>query len=113
MHNPYTYHKIRNTTIRIKYSTRMDLEKIGWKGETYDLLINRLIEQYKMKSDNYFHVVKKIQKEFFVKCQKCRKFRALEIHHMDSNPENNVLDNLSLLCPRCHQTEHYLDRKNR
>ena len=27
---------------------------------------------------------------------------ALEIHHLDGNSDNNVLDNVILLCPNCH-----------
>lgn len=26
----------------------------------------------------------------------------LEIHHVDGNSENNVIENLALLCPNCH-----------
>lgn len=28
------------------------------------------------------------------------------VHHIDGNRENNSLDNLQLLCKRCHQLEH-------
>ena len=29
----------------------------------------------------------------------------LEIHHKDSNPNNNSLDNLQVLCPNCHSLQ--------
>ena len=35
--------------------------------------------------------------------------RILEVHHIDSNRENNEIDNLIILCPTCHRkiTLHY------
>lgn len=42
--------------------------------------------------------------------------RILEVHHIDSNRDNNVLDNLAILCPTCHRkiTLHYYayDKEN-
>ena len=29
--------------------------------------------------------------------------RILEIHHLDSNRDNNTIENLSVLCPTCHR----------
>ncbi len=37
-------------------------------------------------------------------CCVCRKpGRAIQIHHIDENPSNNVLENLAVLCLDCHQ----------
>ena len=37
----------------------------------------------------------------------------LEVHHKDGNHENNLEENLQLLCPNCHaQTENYRTRNN-
>ena len=48
------------------------------------------------------------------KCECCQnsiwrdKKIPLEVHHLDGNNLNNVLENLQLLCPNCHaQTENY------
>lgn len=39
------------------------------------------------------------------------KLIPLEVHHMDGDRLNNVLENLQLLCPNCHaQTENYRNR---
>lgn len=45
-------------------------------------------------------------------CERCgySKIEILQIHHIDRNPQNNNLDNLSLICPNCHFEEHYLDK---
>lgn len=32
----------------------------------------------------------------------------LHVHHIDRNRNNNDLTNLRLLCPTCHETEHFL-----
>ena len=45
------------------------------------------------------------------KCCKCGidDFLVLEVHHKDRNRENNVLDNLAILCANCHTKEHKLN----
>ena len=52
-----------------------------------------------------------------VKCSCCdletwqEKEIVLEIDHIDGNSDNNLLDNLRLLCPNCHsQTKTYKNR---
>ena len=40
------------------------------------------------------------------RCQKCGVDKRLRIHHIDWNKENNVLDNLILLCNSCHRSAH-------
>lgn len=36
---------------------------------------------------------------------------TLQVHHIDGNPRNNVVDNLQLLCPNCHsQTDTFSGR---
>jgi 5-methylcytosine-specific restriction endonuclease McrA len=39
-------------------------------------------------------------------CATCNKIQDLQIHHVDENPANNGLDNLELLCYRCHKKIH-------
>lgn len=34
----------------------------------------------------------------------------LQVHHMDRNRTNNDISNLKVLCPNCHQIEHYKNR---
>lgn len=43
-------------------------------------------------------------------CNRCgysQVVQILEVHHIDRNRENNDLSNLEILCPNCHQIEHY------
>ncbi len=50
------------------------------------------------------------------KCSKCGydKYPAiLQVHHKDSNRDNNHISNLEMLCPRCHSIHHLVaERQN-
>lgn len=37
-------------------------------------------------------------------------YEILEVHHKDRDRSNNSLENLALLCPNCHATEHYVKK---
>jgi hypothetical protein len=37
----------------------------------------------------------------------------LQVHHKDHNPRNSVVENLELLCPNCHETEHFITKTGR
>jgi HNH endonuclease len=44
-------------------------------------------------------------------CEKCgynKIPQILEVHHKDRNRNNNIITNLEILCPNCHDEEHYL-----
>lgn len=45
------------------------------------------------------------------KCEKCGNDNlcVLQVHHKDKNRNNNIEDNLQLLCANCHLTEHCLE----
>lgn len=46
------------------------------------------------------------------KCNSCgynKYIEVLQVHHKDRNRKNNSIDNLQILCPTCHQEEHYLN----
>lgn len=47
------------------------------------------------------------------KCERCGfdKTEILQVHHKDRNRKNGRLDNLELICPNCHYTEHHSRRK--
>lgn len=50
------------------------------------------------------------------KCIDCGedKYYLLQIHHIDSNPSNNVIDNLEIVCANCHIKRHLkFDKNNR
>lgn len=35
---------------------------------------------------------------------------VLEVHHKDNNSKNNTLENLQILCPTCHDVNHFLNK---
>lgn len=46
-------------------------------------------------------------------CELCgydRHPEVLHIHHRDSNHSNNVLSNLAVVCPTCHEEAHFLSK---
>lgn len=45
-----------------------------------------------------------------MKCNRCNfdsNLKILVVHHKDRNRKNNTLENLEILCPNCHATEHF------
>ncbi len=47
------------------------------------------------------------------KCERCNYDKhpeILEVHHKDRNRENNTVENLEVICPNCHMTEHFLNK---
>ena len=44
-------------------------------------------------------------------CERCNynKIEILQVHHKNKNRQNNLLENLELLCPNCHAEKHYLE----
>lgn len=45
------------------------------------------------------------------KCSACgwdKHYQILHVHHKDRNRKNNSIDNLEILCPTCHDLDHFL-----
>lgn len=59
--------------------------------------------------------VEKARKHLEQKCNRCGydEFPVLEVHHKDRNRKNNALSNLEMLCPTCHEVEHYKNKDGR
>ncbi len=58
----------------------------------------------------------KALKEFPHKCNRCgwnEYVGALEVHHIDENRKNNIINNLEILCPNCHMVNHLLKSSGR
>lgn len=50
------------------------------------------------------------------KCSTCgydKHPEVLQVHHKDRNRENNSIENLEILCPTCHEVEHFLSGDGR
>jgi hypothetical protein len=45
-------------------------------------------------------------------CERCQYsvYQILQVHHKNRNRTNNTRQNLELLCPNCHASEHYLKK---
>lgn len=50
------------------------------------------------------------------KCERCNYSKiveVLEVHHKDRNRENNIIENLEILCPTCHMEDHFTNKDGR
>lgn len=88
----------------------------GWNKNNYDY--SRFQENTNIRSADALAALAHIRGR---KCEKCGleewqgQSIPLQVHHIDGNHYNNVLNNLQLLCPNCHaQTDTYAGKnKNR
>ena len=98
-----------------KHLSAMGIEYAGnrsGKGTTKPSSIKMSLEEYLAKSKDIQtnKIRKKILEEGIKphKCEHCQNTEwlgqpiPLEVHHKDGNKNNNILDNLELLCPNCH-----------
>lgn len=44
-------------------------------------------------------------------CSRCKSSENIQVHHIDRNRENNAIENLEVLCSRCHLAEHAEEQK--
>ena len=103
---------IQKHTINISHFTGQAWNKgkiIGPKRSVEDYLTNKhFIISFKLKN-------RLIKEGYFEsKCYNCNLIEWLgqpipiELHHKDGNVENNLLENLTILCPNCHTlTDNY------
>jgi 5-methylcytosine-specific restriction endonuclease McrA len=105
----------KNTTIKLKYYTKNELDKLKIdNNQTYDVIVSDLIEDFKNSDLNsltkpytrYDSLFSRLIKQYFVLCNDCHNLRATQIHHIDKNPDNHILDNIALLCKTCHLKRH-------
>lgn len=50
------------------------------------------------------------------KCNRCEwneRPEVLQVHHKDRNRDNNELKNLEIVCPTCHEVEHFMSGDGR
>ena len=88
----------------------------GWNKNNYDY--SRFQPNSKLRSADALAALVKLRGR---KCEKCglQEWQGqkipLQVHHIDGNHYNNVIDNLQILCPNCHaQTDTYAGHnKNR
>jgi len=82
--------------------------KDGWKivhysgEEHWNWQGGKSFEIYPKK----FKIVRKEILELQQVCQLCKSEKFLVVHHIDKNKKNNNIDNLVVLCRRCHGKVH-------
>ena len=113
----YSVYMVKTKMIRLHESTKKELDSLGMKNESYNDIVINLIKLIRNKENkvlkgeiiNFYAWARKygFLKQFWIYCQDCNKKKAVEMHHIDKNQSNNVIDNLELLCHKCHIKAHY------
>jgi len=68
---------------------------------------------YGASSKNYRKIAFENYEMICTNCGYDKYPQILEVHHIDRDRDNNSLSNLRVLCPTCHQEEHYLAKDGR
>lgn len=62
---------------------------------------------------SYREIAKREKPTHCNRCGYAKIVEILEVHHIDRDRGNNTLDNLEILCPNCHQEEHFTRQDGR
>lgn len=111
--NPFHGRKHTEST-RIKFRTnpnrrRFKADKDNPNIAKYGILPGRMSTSARWK-----RFIRTSSKPF--KCERCGFSQVPEIlilHHKDRNRRNNRRSNIELLCPNCHESDHFLNRDGR
>lgn len=82
-----------------KYTLAEIAEKIGASKQRVEQMYRK--RKSINKSKKHF-----LLNKFKHRCVKCKSTENLEAHHIDRDPSNNSIDNLIILCKKCHLTKH-------
>ena len=93
----------------------------GVKKQNPQIPLHDIILEGKCPHYQSFKLKNRLYKEGIKKknCENCGishwldKPLALELHHLDGNRQNHLLNNLKLLCPNCHSQTDTFRSKNR
>lgn len=105
---------MKTKMIRVRTKTQFILGELGNKKDSYNSIIEKLIENEKGRKPkiNFRNTLITLIKKYFIYCEECDEFRAIQVHHKDKNRKNNKLCNLLLVCRKCHLKLHdKLDEK--
>lgn len=61
-------------------------------------------------NSDYRELAKRHKKLICERCSYDKYTEILEVHHKDRNRQNNSIENLEIVCPRCHAEEHFLNK---
>jgi len=100
------YFSIKNIEFREKTISFLKEITIGVSDLGNNVLKNMSEGERRSKKAKRVPIANKIKNKVYDiaggKCQKCGKAGSLKIHHIDSNPSNNTITNLILLCGNHH-----------
>lgn len=73
----------------------------------------KLIKSKKIKNFYMWANKNKFLLRYWIECEICKKKRAIHIHHIDKDRNNNVSENMMLLCKPCHFKQHKRINENK
>jgi len=95
--------------LKAKPTEEPDRAKIKWpKRRKFKVVRGRTETKRKRRrpATNQYRVVLEVEGVNLHVCQRCGKSGRCHIHHVDSNPWNNTVANLQVLCKPCHEEVH-------
>jgi len=98
-----------NKKYGLKHTSTESLQGISTSGDK-NVHWNGGVSEYK----NHY-IMKKIRKEMLKDspaCEDCGNSKAIHVHHKDKTKDNHSVDNLKLLCIKCHVKYHIGDSKS-
>lgn len=100
--------KVSNSRGNKKFCT-MECRSLITKSERQRRAENRALSKLKRGSNSSRNLKKIVKLVKDLKCEYCKYDKReynLDIHHIDEDPTNNKIDNLSVLCAMCHRDYH-------
>lgn len=98
---------------RLYYKENLSIDKIAEKYEVYPQTIQLLMKRFGVTTKKYeVSPIKKYQIRK-VECVLCETKEHLVVHHIDGEPSNNRIENLTVLCTRCHCILHRCTRNKK
>lgn len=91
-----------------EFKVKKSMERIRYCSKKCSYIYKRSLKDY----DGALRIKRDMKRDGLIKeCYKCGYNIHPEIlvtHHIDRDRNNNVLENIAILCPNCHSKEHYV-----
>lgn len=78
------------------------------KAQTIEFGLHEIMpDHYGSGKSSYREIAFRYHPGICMRCDWAQIPQVLQVHHMDRNRENNKIENLQVLCPTCHEVEHF------
>lgn len=85
----------------------------GVRGENAPGYIDgRILGEDGLTGSSWRKIAKKNKKAICEVCEKIEGWENLQVHHIDGDRENNEIENLKVVCPKCHNNFYHKKERN-